>query len=73
MYMDPMLTIIYHQAETRRAMVEAERRRVAAERSAAAKAEAAAKAFRPHTDPAAFPEDCRKLNGPLGVYVARRS
>ncbi len=39
MYMDPMLTIIYHQAETRRAMVEAERRRVAAERSAAAKAE----------------------------------
>ncbi|WP_166804712.1 hypothetical protein [Microbacterium sp. IO18] len=34
-----MLTIIYHQAETRRAIVEAERRRVAAERSAAAKAE----------------------------------
>ncbi len=39
MYNDPMLTIIHHQAEIRRAMVEAERRRVAAERRADAKAE----------------------------------
>jgi len=39
MYIDPMLTITYHQAEIQRAMVEAERRRVAAERRAAAKAE----------------------------------
>ncbi|GAA5150617.1 hypothetical protein GCM10025768_15880 [Microbacterium pseudoresistens] len=39
MYTDPMLAITYHQAEIQRAMVEAERRRVAAERGAAAKAE----------------------------------
>jgi hypothetical protein len=39
MYIDPMSTITYHQAEIQRAMVEAEQRRVAAERRAAAKAE----------------------------------
>ncbi|MEJ1921685.1 hypothetical protein [Microbacterium sp. KHB019] len=39
MYIDPMLTITYLQAEIQRAVVEAERRRVAAERKAAAKAE----------------------------------
>jgi len=38
MYIDPMLTITYHHAEIHRAMVEAERRRVATERRAAAKA-----------------------------------
>lgn len=39
MYIDPMLTIIYLQAEIQRATVEAERRRIAAERRAVAKAE----------------------------------
>lgn len=39
MYIDPMLTITYHQGEIQRAMVEAEQRRVAAERRAAATAE----------------------------------
>ena len=39
MYIDPILTITYHQAEIERAMVEAERRRVAAERRVPAKAE----------------------------------
>jgi len=39
MYIDPIWTITHHQAEIQRAMVEAERRRVAIERRAAAKAE----------------------------------
>lgn len=39
MYIDPMLTITCHQAEIRWAMVEAEHRRVATERRAAAKTE----------------------------------
>lgn len=39
MYIDPVLTITYQRAEIQRAMVEAERHRVAAERRAAAKAE----------------------------------
>lgn len=39
MYIDPMLTITHHQAGIQRAMVEAERRRVAAERRAADKDE----------------------------------
>lgn len=34
MYIDPVLTITYQQAEIQRAVVEAERRRVAAERRA---------------------------------------
>ncbi len=38
MYIDPMSTIVCHQAEIRRVTVEAERRRVAAERRAAAQA-----------------------------------
>jgi hypothetical protein len=38
MYTDPVLTIAYHQAEIQRAMVDAERRRVAAERRVADKA-----------------------------------
>lgn len=39
MYIDPVSTITYHQAVIQRAMVEAERRRVAAERTAVAAAE----------------------------------
>ena len=39
MYIDPMLTSTYLQVEIQRAMVEAERRRGAAERRAAAKSE----------------------------------
>ena len=39
MYIDPVLMITYHQAEMERAMVEAERRRIAAERRAADTAE----------------------------------